>query len=245
LQWYKKIFGRVYAAYALTIFVLLLPAAYVLFRLINTFSSPQSKEQNIHDAFNVWMDIFMPIIFCKVTRVGSQHFSQGQSYIVIANHTSLMDIPVSKPGIPLPNKTLGKMSFSRPPIFGYIYKLGSILVDRNNARSRAESFIIMKQTLQKGISICLYPEGTRNKSQEVLLPFHNGAFKLSWDTNTPIIPAIILGTKNILPPNGLTFWAWPHRVQFIFLDAVYPKDFADAEELKQHCFTIMKIALSK
>jgi 1-acyl-sn-glycerol-3-phosphate acyltransferase len=235
----------VYAFYALTIFVLLLPAAYLLFRLIDTFSAANTKEQNIHDAFNVWMDIFMPLIFCRVKRTGLANFAPGESYIVIANHTSLMDIPVSKPGIPVPNKTLGKISFAKAPIFGYIYKLGSILIDRNNARSRAESFVHMKQSLKKGISICLYPEGTRNKSDEVLLPFHVGAFKLSIDTNTPIMPAIILGTKNILPPDGLAFWAWPHKVEFTFLEAIYPKDFSDVEALKQHCFNVMTRALSK
>jgi 1-acyl-sn-glycerol-3-phosphate acyltransferase len=245
LQFYKVILGRVYALYALIIFVLLLPAAYLLFRLIDTFSAASSKEQNIHDAFNVWMDIYMPLIFCRVQRKGLVHFAKNESYIVIANHSSFMDIPVSKPGIPVPNKTLGKSSFAKPPIFGYIYKLGSILIDRNSTRSRVESFIQMKQSLQEGISICLYPEGTRNKSQEVLLPFHNGAFKLSMDTNTPIIPAIILGTKNILPADGLAFWAWPHKVEFTFLEAVHPKDFSDVEALKQHCFNVMSSALSR
>jgi 1-acyl-sn-glycerol-3-phosphate acyltransferase len=240
LAWYKLILGRVYAFYAILVFVLLLPAAYFLFRIVDVLFSGKKKEHYIHQVFIAWMDVYMPLIFCNVQREGLQHFKQGQTYIVIVNHTSLMDIPVSKPGIPLPNKTLGKISFSKLPIFGYIYKLGSILIDRSNSKSRGDSFAEMKACILNGMSICLYPEGTRNKTALKLLPFHNGAFKLSVETNTAILPAIITGTKNILPANGLRFWAWPHKVHFKFLQAINPKDFSDVDALKQHCFAVME-----
>ncbi|MFM2386241.1 MAG: hypothetical protein RL660_998 [Bacteroidota bacterium] len=229
---HKTIFGRLYALYAIVVFLLLLVPAYFLFRLVKTFSEPQNLHSNIHKAFVAWMDIYMPLIFCPVSKKGLHYFEHGKAYVVVINHNSLMDIPVSSPGIPMPNKTLGKTSFSKVPLFGFIYKLGSVLVDRGNARSRATSLIQLKQYLQQGISVCLYPEGTRNTSNDVLLPFHDGAFRLAIDAKVAVIPAIINGAKETLPAKGPIFWAWPHRIQFEFLAPISPADFASVEDLK-------------
>jgi 1-acyl-sn-glycerol-3-phosphate acyltransferase len=220
MPWYKLILGRVFALYAIIIFILLLVPAFLLFVLVNNFSKLEAREKNIHQVFVAWMDIFMPLIFCPVRRIGQHHFKPHQSYVIVANHNSLMDIPVSSPSIPVANKTLGKHSFANIPLFGYTYKLGGIMVDRNNTRSKVESFIKMKQALKSGLSICLYPEGTRNTSHEPLLSFQDGAFKLALTAQVPIIPAIITNTKRILPANGLFFWAWPHVITITFFEAI-------------------------
>ena len=70
------------------------------------------------------------------------------------------------------------------PLFGLIYKTGSILVDRKNEKSRRDSFIKMKEVLDMGLHMCIYPEGTRNTSSEPIKPFHDGAFRLAVDQRT-------------------------------------------------------------
>lgn len=220
MPWYKLILGRVFALYAILVFIVLLIPAYFLFLSIHIFSKGKNRNVYIHAAFTAWMDIYMPMIFCPVSKKGLHHFKKDTTYIVVLNHNSLMDIPVSSPGIPGPNRTLGKSSFAKAPLFGFIYKLGSILVDRKNPRSGAESFIAMKNALKDGLHICLYPEGTRNKSNEPLLPFKEGAFKLAIKTKTPIMVGAINGTKEILPATGPAFWFWPKRIEIVFSEAI-------------------------
>jgi 1-acyl-sn-glycerol-3-phosphate acyltransferase len=242
---YQLIFGRFYAFYALACFILLLFPAYFLFLLIHIFSKGENRNIHIDHAFKAWMDIYMPLIFCPVRKKGLEYFMEGQQYVVIINHNSLMDIPVSSPGIPGPNRTLGKDSFAKIPLFGLTYKMGSILVNRDSHRSKAESFIAMKNALQNGLHICLYPEGTRNKSGELLLPFKDGAFKLALKTKKAIMPAVLKGTKEILPANGPAFWAWPHRIEFIFLPPIEINSATTEDELKEKSRVVMLAELRK
>ena len=69
-------------------------------------------------------------------------------------------MPVSSPGIPGGNKTIAKAEMAKIPLFGLIYKTGSILVDRKNEKSRRDSFTKMKEVLDMGLHMCIYPEGT-------------------------------------------------------------------------------------
>jgi 1-acyl-sn-glycerol-3-phosphate acyltransferase len=124
---------------------------------------------------------------------------------------------------------------ARIPIFGVIYKAGSVLVDRKNEASRRESFNDMAKMLEKGLHLCLYPEGTRNKTTQPMQPFHKGAFKTAIDAQKPIMPAVIFNTRGILPGRP-KFWAWPNRIHFHFLAPVETVGMqaADVEQLKEH-----------
>jgi 1-acyl-sn-glycerol-3-phosphate acyltransferase len=119
-----------------------------------------------------------------------------------------------------------------------MYKTGSILVDRKSETSRKESFTKMKQVLDMGLHMCIYPEGTRNKSHEPLKPFHDGAFKLAVASGKSIIPALIFNTRDILPAHK--FFLWPHRMKIDFLPPVAPKPGESPQQLKEEVFTIMK-----
>jgi 1-acyl-sn-glycerol-3-phosphate acyltransferase len=98
------------------------------------------------------MGLFMPLVFCPVRRKGAAHFEKGKTYVVVCNHSSFMDVPVSSPWIPGANKTLAKIEIAKVPLFGTIYKLGSILVDRNNEKSRKESFASHARNLTNGFA---------------------------------------------------------------------------------------------
>lgn len=186
------------------------------------------------------MGIYLPMVFCPVRRKGKEHFRKGENYVVVINHNSLVDVPVSSPWIPGPNKTLAKVEMARIPIFGVIYKSGSILVNRKNKNSRVESFIRMQEMLDKGLHLCLYPEGTRNKTSEPLQPFFDGAFVTAIKAQKPVIPGLIFNTGQILPHNR-RFWAWPHTIHFHFLEPVPTAGLSlkDAADFKQRIYNLM------
>lgn len=188
----------------------------------------------------IWMNVYFPLVFCWLVIKGRKNFKKGENYIVICNHNSFMDVPLTTPEIPGPNKTIAKAEMAKIPLFGIIYKLGSILVDRKNKNSRAESFMKMKQVLAMGMHMCIYPEGTRNKTSEPLKEFHDGAFRLALDTRKPIIPALMFNTKKALPADK-GFFFWPCKMQLHFLPSRQIRNDDTVETLKEEMFETMRI----
>lgn len=184
------------------------------------------------------MQIFFLLTGCSLKISGKEYFKKGEKYIVACNHNSLMDVPVTTPFIPGANKTIAKSEMAKIPLFGLIYKRGSVLVDRKDKNSRRDSFARMKNVLSLGMHMCIYPEGTRNKTELPLKEFHDGAFKLAVETGTSIIPAILFNTKKVLPP-GKIFYFFPAKMEMHFLPPVQVNREDNYEILKEKVHHIM------
>jgi len=211
----KRVAGHVYFVYIAALFiatmlVVLLPV------WISTLLPEPRRARFMHPLFKVWMDVYLNGIFCPVRRRNTHLFERGRSYVVVSNHNSFMDVPVTSPYIPGPNKTLAKAELARIPLFGVIYKAGSILVARKSEQSRRESFARMAEALDMGLHLCLYPEGTRNKTGEPIQPFYDGAFVTAIKAGAPVMPAVLTNTARILPRKP-AMWAWPRPIRFEFL----------------------------
>lgn len=234
----KAVFTRIWALWALvsfvvTMFIFLIPIIAFCF----TVAEPKSTFRFGYLS-RIWMTIWLFLIGCPITIRGRKHFIQGEQYIVICNHNALMDIPASYPYIPGGNKTIAKSEFARVPIFGALYTLGSVLVDRKSDKSRKESFQKMKAVLESGLNMCIYPEGTRNKTSEPLKHFHDGAFRLALDTGKSIIPGVIFNTR-IVNPADKVFYLMPHKLLVDFLPPIVPKEDDTIETLKARAWKIM------
>ena len=131
----------------------------------------------------------------------------------------MLDIPLSSPFIPGANQTIAKKEFTKIPLFGWYYERGSVIVDRKSDASRRKSYELMKSALAKGFHMCIYPEGTRNRTNAPLKQFYDGAFKLAADSGYAIIPAVILNTKKALPANRF-FYLVPHSLSIHFLEPI-------------------------
>ncbi len=233
----KEILGRIFAIWASLIFIVsMLPVALAMW-IIGLVNEPKRTEifQKISRA---WMSFFFLVIGCNLRIKGKENFENGTNYIIICNHNSLMDVPVATPFIPGPNKTIAKIEMAKIPLFGLIYKRGSILVDRKNKDSRRDSFKKMKDVLTMGMHMCIYPEGTRNKTGEPLKTFHDGAFKLAVETRKSLLPAIMFNTNKVLP-TGKTFFFWPSRMEIHFLQPYAVKNADTFEGLKEAMFLLM------
>jgi len=241
LQLIKNIFGRVYALYALLLFVISMLVVVIPVRMNMGIKDDRKRTAAILTILRRWMAFYLPAIFCPVRKKGLEYFKKDQNYVVVFNHNSLMDVPVSSPSVPGANKTLAKAEIAKTPVFGMIYKCGSVLVDRSSMESRRRSYEDMKKVLEQGMHLSLYPEGTRNKTAEPLKPFYDGAFNIAIDTQKPVIPALIFHTREILPP-GKAFYAWPHAIRLHFLEPVPTTGMTlkDAPALKEKVFNRMK-----
>lgn len=237
MQLIKNIFGRIWALWGMlsfvaTFFIIFIPS-------MITYLLPDPKGQDVFIKISrVWMYVWLRMVGCPLKVKGKEYFASNTTYIVPCNHNSMLDIPISCPFIPGANKTIAKKSFTKVPIFGWFYRKGAVLVDRKNESSRRKSFDEMKKVLASGMHMSIYPEGTRNRTNEPLKKFHDGAFKLAVATNTSIIPAVILHSKKALPVNK-TFYFIPHKLEMHFLEPV-PVAEHTADQLKEKVFEIMK-----
>lgn len=240
MKYVKNILGHLYFVYGMILFVITMIIVFIPIWLISLLKQP-ARARALHPVFRTWMGIFMPLAGCPVIRKGKSNFAPGQNYVVVINHNSLVDIPVSSPWIPGPNVTLAKSEMAKIPLFGVIYKAGSVLVNRKSENSRRESFTKMQDMLDKGVHLCLYPEGTRNKTDQPIQNFFDGAFITAIKSQRPIIPGVIFNTGKILP-HDKKLWAWPMPIHFHFLPPVPTKGLTlnDVAMLKQEIHTLMQ-----
>ena len=233
----KKMLSWARIFYTGLIFFLTMCIVIVPIWLAGRWKEPRRTDKVIR-LCRFWMAMFFPLAGVRLLIRGRSFFEPGQNYIIVCNHTSLMDVPVSSPGIPGPNKTIAKMEMARIPLFGVIYRRGSILVDRKNERSRRDSYHAMRRVLEQGMHMCIYPEGTRNQTGKPLKSFHNGAFRLACETGKPIIPALILGTGKMLPSQP-PYDFRPGRLELHFLAPISVTVGDDPVQLQQKVFDVM------
>lgn len=132
--------------------------------------------------------------YYKIERL--QKLEKGKSYMIVANHTSMTDIMLMLAIIKNPFVFVGKKELVKIPLFGFFYKRTCILVDRNSSKSKNEVFKRAQSRLNKGLSICIFPEGGVPDDESILLDeFKDGAFRLAIDHQIPIVPIVFADNK--------------------------------------------------
>lgn len=130
------------------------------------------------------------------TRVGLENIGPGP-YIIVANHSSVLDIPILM-GLPLPMRVLARHGIVHAPVMGwYMQFTRQIPVKLDSPESVQKSLDLCKESLDAGVSLVIFPEGTRSKDCE-LQKFRRGAFRLAKDTGTPVLPVAIFGTHRLM-----------------------------------------------
>ncbi len=124
--------------------------------------------------------------------------------VVVSNHESEADIFLSCL-LPWDLKYLAKTEIYRTPIMGWGMRMaGDIGVVRGDRRSGVRALIECRKKLAAGVSVIIFPEGTRSRTDE-MLPFKEGAFRLAVDAQIPIQPVAVAGTRHALPPGSIQF----------------------------------------
>lgn len=239
MRFIKTILGAVFAVWALVWFVLTMLLILVPTWALGIVAEPRRTRIFI-GLSRIWMGVFLPIAGIRLRISGKEHFAAGQNYVVVCNHNSFMDVPVTSPGIPGGNKTIAKIEMVRIPLFGIVYRRGSVLVDRKSEESRLRSYSDMKEVLAMGLHMCIYPEGTRNRTGKPLKEFKDGAFRLAIETGKPVIPAVLFHTARVLPHNR-SFYFWPGTIYMHFLPPVPVANLRveDTPQLRQQVFELM------
>jgi 1-acyl-sn-glycerol-3-phosphate acyltransferase len=157
-----------------------------------------------HKVARIWAKCILALSNIKVGVKGLSNLKPGRSYIYMPNHMSNFDIPVLQAYLPVQFRWLAKAELYKIPIFGYAMKrAGYISIDRFDRKSAMESLNKVAKIIRDGVSVIIFPEGTRSRTNKVQ-PFKKGGFFLAVDSGVPIIPIIIRGTERIMPKKQMS-----------------------------------------
>jgi 1-acyl-sn-glycerol-3-phosphate acyltransferase len=169
------------------------------FAVIAILTSFVSKGGEIpHKVARIWAKCILAASNITVTVKGLSHLNPNGSYIYMPNHMSNFDIPVLQAYLPVQFRWLAKAELFKIPIFGYaMERAGCISINRFNRESAIESLHKAAEIIKNGVSVIIFPEGTRSRDNNIQ-PFKKGGFVLAVDSGVPIIPVIIHGTRAVM-----------------------------------------------
>jgi 1-acyl-sn-glycerol-3-phosphate acyltransferase len=150
-----------------------------------------------------WARLNSAVSILSVELQGAEHIDPKQSYIIVANHQSLIDIYAVYGFLGVDFKWVMKKELRAVPILGIACELmGHILIDRSNTEAALKSINDAQARVKDGVSVVFFPEGTRSRNGE-LRQFKKGAFRFAQEMSLPILPIAIHGTKEILPSDTI------------------------------------------
>lgn len=213
-----KFFQWIYTIYSGLIFILLM-LSFGLFIITPVLLIP--KGDRISFVFiRLWAGIWAFLSGIRFEVHGIELINKKTPYIFIFNHRSFLDAPIIPLAVPQELRMLGKKELSTIPVFSWIVGKFAVWVNRTSTESRRASLEKLIRILNKGTSVVVAPEGTRNDTEEFLLPFQKGAFRLSVETRIPILPIAIIGADKLMKRG--TILLRPGKVSIYFSEPMTP-----------------------
>ncbi|HIS34625.1 MAG TPA: 1-acyl-sn-glycerol-3-phosphate acyltransferase [Candidatus Avirikenella pullistercoris] len=205
--------------YFLFLFVFLI-VYFPIFALIWLVTLPfDPKKVVLHQA-----SCFLSMMIIRICPLWSIHVSgkefidKKQSYVIVSNHQSMLDIPLMV-NVPLNFKWVSKKEVYKMPIFGWVLWLrDDIGIERGGLTSTKKMLYKCKHFIEKGLSIVIYPEGTRSKTGRVNA-FKEGGFIVAKSSNVPILPVVIDGTWVVSNHMGIGL-KMPNRLSLTILEPI-------------------------
>ena len=174
------------------------------FSLIAIIASLFSRTgDSVHIIAGVWARSILVGSRVHVRVNGLSNIEPDKSYVYMANHQSNFDIPVLLGYLPVQFRWLAKAELFKIPVFGRAMRgAGYVKIDRFNQESAFDSISEAAQKMKDGVSVMIFPEGTRSKDGRIK-SFKKGGFVMAVDAGVPIVPIIIRGTWSIMAKSSL------------------------------------------
>jgi 1-acyl-sn-glycerol-3-phosphate acyltransferase len=225
-------------------FIAVFIAIVLVFPFITLFSLRKEWYKYFFRFARIWAYLVLYLSGFYPRVKGRKNIGKRKSYIVIANHTSMIDIMLTYITVPNVFLFIGKKELEKWPVFGYYYKRTNILVDRSSLASRRDVYYEARKKLQNGLGVCIYPEGGVPDDPTVLLwPFKIGAFRLAAEEGIDLLPITFPDTKRKHP---YSWWdgGSPGRLRAQIHPPISAQGKTD-KELRDTAFEIMKTSLEK
>jgi len=157
----------------------------------------------VHKVARIWARGILFVSRIKVTINGLANIDPTQSYVYMSNHQSNFDIPVLLAHLPVQFRWLAKAELFKIPIFGRAMRgAGYVKIDRFNQQSAFESISEAAGKMKNGVSVMIFPEGTRSRDGNIK-DFKKGGFIMAVDAGVPIVPPVLKGTWSIMDKSSM------------------------------------------
>ena len=128
----------------------------------------------------------------KVEYIGEENIPTDTPVLYIGNHRSFFDIVLTYVRVPRPTGYISKKEIEKVPLLNiWMRNLNCLFLDRENIKEGMQTILAAIDMMKNGKSVCIFPEGSRNKEEGTLLPFHEGSFKIAVKSGCPIVPMTI------------------------------------------------------
>jgi len=240
----QRLLSAIFLLYAAIIFITLMFVALPFVLLFSAIFPINMSKRAILIVLRTWAALFSLFGFFWITTKNKWSVDRSKSHIYVGNHGSYLDAIAVCVAVPQYFSALGKVEITKVPIFGLIYKRIVVLIDRSSKESREQSVQALKQDLASGLSILIFAEGTMNQTEKPLADFYDGAFRIAIETQTPIIPFVMMNNRELLPRKD-PLKARPGLITTIFLPevSVVGLTMDDVPNLKRKVYDVMENAI--
>ncbi|MDB5255629.1 MAG: plsC [Chitinophagaceae bacterium] len=195
----KKISIQIFRFWVYTCFLVFF---LLLFPFFVLFIQRESWKKYGHMMNKVWAHVVFWTCGLKTDVRYKFKPNPKESYVYCVNHSSYLDIPSLCYSLPGYFVLIGKSSLAKIPLFGYMFTNLYISVDRKSPKSRYDAMKKSMETIDKGLSLTVFPEGTIPRNAPQMGPFKDGAFRTAIEKQVPVVPVAIINNWKILPDDG-------------------------------------------
>lgn len=201
---------------------------YPICLLIGVFNKDK-KDRFVLGYVKFVMRLMLFLAGAKVSYIGLENLSKdGESVVYIGNHRSFFDVIATYPVVPSLTGFIAKKEMKSWPFVSWWMKDAYCLfLDRKNNREGAKTILEGIKNVKNGVSMVIFPEGTRSKDANVVGTFHSGSFKLATKAGAKIIPVVYNNSGSIwedhLP------WIKSAKMTVEFLEPIETKDMTNEE----------------
>ena len=182
---------------------------------------------------------FRVILFFSGVRLdvrGEENIPKDTPVLYIGNHRSYFDIVITYARVPRLTGYIAKKEMLRWPLLrNWMRNLHCLFLDRNDVKQGLKTILTAIEDVKSGTSVCIFPEGTRNRVNHTFMEFHEGSFKIAAKAGCPIIPMTIYNSGDIFEDH--IPWIKKTRVILEYGKPIYIKDLPKENQKRIGAYT--------
>ena len=226
-------------------YILMVVPILIMLPVLIVFTSSEKFYPQYFICARIWSKIIVYGMGFYFKVEADQKLEKHKSYMLVANHTSMLDIMMMLCVVKQPFVFIGKKELGRIPVFGFFYRRTCILVDRKNQKSRMAAFEEAQRRLKQENSVCIFPEGGVPDDRSVVLDqFKDGAFRLAIEHQIPIVPISFHDNKKRFSYKFLTGSPGKLRVKIHQFISTRGMEATERKQLRDQTYQVIHEELS-
>lgn len=229
----KNFFAAIYSVYVGLFFFICLTCMLIIYVPLLLIRNDRSRMRVVYFFNRLFLRwIWSPLVGIWVKVEGREKIDDNKTYAFVCNHSNMLDIPFTASCIDHYYKPLVKKELMSFPVLGPLLRITALGVDRSSPESRKQVGAKMADAMKAGLSLLIFPEGTRNRTPEPTKDFYDGAFKAAIAAQANIAPFVLINIRHLQPVNSKL--VYPGKITMRFLEPISTVGMteADTETLK-------------